>query len=318
MDTPLLSNYLNLFSKTSTFVSIDVIGSTALKAGENEQDIVYTFLAYQKLVSQFAYTHHGEVMSITGDGIMGRFERPEDAAHMAKDLLQELNLFNKKQNHLSRPIAIRMGVHTGEVLQSESQASGQLISQTLDLTAKLQQNCPSDCARFSEATMSQLKEIDFPLSKTGWDAVLQMNVYQYSGGSAATVARRALPDPVKVLIVEQELDEILKLKKTLWARQHEAFPVYTQNQAALCAMTWEPHVILLSADLPWDSGWELLQTFRAESRFSSIPIVVMSSVSTGQAIEKAFTKGGNGFLRKPLDEQQILKRVEIALREFYL
>ena len=100
-----LSDYLKLSAKTSTFVSIDVLGSTQLKNGQNEQDIIYTFLAYHKLVTDLAYIHHGEVINITGDGMMCRFQRAQDAAELAQDLLTQLPLFNKKQNHLTRPLS---------------------------------------------------------------------------------------------------------------------------------------------------------------------------------------------------------------------
>src|SRR3984893_7273950 len=95
-----LSDLLQLSSRTSTFVSVDVVGSTAIKTGQNEQDIIYTFLAYHKLVSDLAYTHHGEVTNITGDGIMCRFQRAEDAAALVQNLLGQLSSFNKKQNRL--------------------------------------------------------------------------------------------------------------------------------------------------------------------------------------------------------------------------
>src|SRR5436190_23528620 len=97
-----LSEYADLFSKTSTFVSIDVVDSTALKTGENEQDVIYTFLTYHKLIRELAYTHHGEIISISGDGIMSRFERAEDAASAVQSILNELASFNKRQNRLSR------------------------------------------------------------------------------------------------------------------------------------------------------------------------------------------------------------------------
>src|ERR1035437_9465065 len=95
-----LSDLLNLSSRTSTFVSVDVVGSTQIKTGQNEQDIIYTFLAYHKLVSSLSYTHHGEVTNITGDGIMCRFQRTEDAVALSQDLLANLPSFNKKQNRL--------------------------------------------------------------------------------------------------------------------------------------------------------------------------------------------------------------------------
>src|SRR3989344_1666751 len=121
MATPAaLSEYADLFSKTSTFVSIDVVDSTALKTGENEQDVIYTFLSYQKLVRELAYTHHGEIATISGDGMMCRFERADDAAAAVQNILRETPSFNKRQNRLSRPFDLRLGVNTGQVYESQS------------------------------------------------------------------------------------------------------------------------------------------------------------------------------------------------------
>jgi class 3 adenylate cyclase/CheY-like chemotaxis protein len=315
---PTLSNYLNLSAKTSTFVSIDVVGSTQLKAGENEQDIIYTFLSYHRLVNQLAYEHHGEVIHITGDGMMCRFEKGEDGARCSIDLLDKLNSFNKKQNHLTRPLALRIGVHTGAVMQGDGLEGGQLISQTLDLTAKLQQSAPTNGIRLSEATISQIKHLKIAIAKVGWDARLQINMFEYSGANGRETAARVLPASIRVLILEQELDDVMKLKKLLWTRQHDALAVYTPFQAALSLPVWKPHLVAVSTDLPWDTGWNFLQEMRTDAAYSGVPILVMSNQSSGQLLEKSLTRGGNGFLRKPLDEQQTLKRVEMALREFYL
>src|ERR1051325_7087068 len=149
-----LSDLLNMSSRTSTFVSVDVVGSTQIKTGQNEQDIIYTFLAYHKLVSDLAYAHHGEVTNITGDGMMCRFQRPEDAVGLAQDVLVQIAAFNKKQNHLTSPLALRIGLHTGEVLESDSLHAGQIISKTIDIAAKLQQAAAPNQAQASEATFA--------------------------------------------------------------------------------------------------------------------------------------------------------------------
>ncbi len=314
-----LSDLLNLSSRTSTFVSVDVVRSTAMKTGQNEQDIIYTFLAYHKLVSDLAYTHHGELASISGDGIMCRFHRPEDAAGFARDILTHLSAFNKKQNHLTQPMALRVGVHTGEVFESESMASGQIISKTLDIAAKLQQGAEANHARFSEATVSLLGDHGKEFRRVGWDAAMGTNVYDFAcGGAAASAQARKLPDPVRVLIVEPQPGEILKLKKALFGHRFDGFTVFTENQASLALANWAPHMVLLSLDLPWKTGWEFLTHLRTDSSMSQVPIVAMSHQTTGEIVQKSFQAGANGFLRQPLDEQQILKRAEMVLREFYL
>jgi class 3 adenylate cyclase/CheY-like chemotaxis protein len=315
-----LSDYLDLSSRTSTFVSIDVAGSTKMKTGQNEQDIIYTFLAYHKLVSELAYANHGEVFNIMGDGILCRFQRADDAEKLAQDLLGDLVSFNKKQNRLTQSLSLRVGVHTGEVLESQAMASGQVFSKTIDLAAKLQQSAQPDHVRFSEATVSLLQDHGQKLRRIGWDTALGMNVFDYAphGGASADGQRRKMPDPCRVLLVEQDLEEIAKLRKSLFGARRDVFAAFNHNQAALALSAWLPHLAVISVDLPWGTGWEFLTSLRSEARFTGMPIIVMCRQTTGEVIQKSFQMGANGFLKKPLDEQQVVKRVETVMREFYL
>lgn len=313
-----LSEYVNLFSKTSTFVSIDVVDSTTLKAGENDQDVIYTFLSYHKLIRELAYTHHGEIITISGDGVMCRFERADDAVAAVLNILNELPAFNKRQMRLARPFSLRVGINTGQVYESQSLTPGELISRTIDVAAKLQQACPPNQALFSQETVNVMKPNSLPLTRLSWDAKLQTTAYQYAGTQEARAVPRAIPDPVKVLVVEEDLSELLRLRKTLWARHHDPLPVYTPAQAMLSATAWKPHVIMVSADLAWNAGWDLLKALRAEQAMSRTPVILMSTQTAGEAVEKCFGLGANGFLGKPLEEQQVGKRLDAVLREFYL
>ena len=191
-----LSDLLNMSSRTSTFISVDVVGSTSIKTGQNEQDIIYTFLAYHKLVSDLAYAHHGEVSNITGDGMMCRFQRAEDAVSLAQVLLEQLHGFNKKQNHLTKPLALRIGVHTGQVFESDALSSGQLISKTIDIAAKLQQNAETNHALVSEATVTLLGDKAKGFRRMGWNAELGTNMYDYApGGHSGAAQGRKLQGP---------------------------------------------------------------------------------------------------------------------------
>src|SRR5471032_1802413 len=108
-----IPSHLTLSAAIAAFLSIDVVGSTALKTGQIEQDIIYSFLSYHKLVNQAVYQAHGHVMSISGDGMMCRFVGADDAVQAALGILQELPNFNKRQNRVTVPFALRLGVHIG-------------------------------------------------------------------------------------------------------------------------------------------------------------------------------------------------------------
>ncbi len=318
MNQPDPISQLILSSTTATFLSIDVIGSTTLKTGQSEQDIIYSFLSYHKMVSQTVYHAHGHVMNISGDGMMCRFERAADAVQAARIILQDLPLFNKRQNRLAAPFVLRLGVHQGEIMESQAAGTGQLISHTVDVAAKLQQAAPPNTVRLSETVVGLLKSPSIRFEKIGWDTALQIHIYQYSGDSTSPAAKRIPPNPVRILLVDNELDQLMRLKKILWARRHDPFPVFNMDQARLVLTSWKPHLVMVSADLPWNHGWELVRSMRQDEKTAAIPLIAMSHQAKGELIEKYFNAGVNGFLGKPLEEGTIQKRVELVIREFYL
>ena len=151
--------------------------------------------------------------------------------------------------------------------ESDTLSSGQLISKTLDIAAKFQQSAEPNHAQISEATISLLGVKAKAFRRAGWNAALGTNVYDYSAGGLSNAAKaRKLPQPAHVLIVEPELNEMAKLKKTLFGNRYDPFTVYDQNQAALAMGSWTPHLVLLSLDLPWKTGWEFLGSLRADAK----------------------------------------------------
>src|SRR5262249_55844176 len=143
-------------------------------------------------------------------------------------------------------------------------------------------------ALLSQETVDALRGAVPPLIRLGWDAKLKTTAHQYAGTQQVRVAPRTLPSPIKVLIVEDDLTELLKLRKLLWARRHDPLPIYTSAQAQLCAAAWKPHVILVSGDLPWNAGWDLVKALRADQSISRIPIIMMSGQTAGEAVERCF------------------------------
>lgn len=315
---PTLSDILKLSARTSTFMSIDVIGSTTLKQGEVEQDIVYTFLAYHKQVTDAAYQHHGEVIHISGDGVMARFQKADDAVAMADTLLKSLPVFNKKQNRLGREFQLRVGIHTGEVLEHESQQAGHLISQTLDIAAKLQQAASPNRALISEVTAGQIPDAEKRFRRIGWNAALQINMFELGIGATQQQKLRQMPRPARVLIIESEPDEQAALRKALFGSQYVTFSVYNQDEAVVPLTAWGPHAVLASVDLPWDAGWNFLREMRSKPEFSVVPVIAASRQTTSEPIQRSFRLGANGYLKKPFDATQVAKRIELVLREFYL
>lgn len=61
-----------------------------------------------------------------------------------------------------------------------------------------------------------------------------------------------------------------------------------------------PDLILLDLKLPRRSGLEVLRWVRERSRLDTTPVVVLTSSSEDEDIQKAYALGANSYLQKPV------------------
>ncbi|MDP4218807.1 MAG: response regulator [Bacteroidota bacterium] len=69
-----------------------------------------------------------------------------------------------------------------------------------------------------------------------------------------------------------------------------------------------PDIIFLDLNMPRKGGIECLEEIRSEEKYRNISIVIYSTSSSEEDIEKTFLKGANIYLRKP-DEFGKLKKM---------
>jgi class 3 adenylate cyclase len=127
-----------------TFLSVDVVGSSKMKAGVDQLDVEYTFSEFHKFVSRVTTKYSGTVHSTAGDGVTCAFDHPQQAFQAAKNIqigIIELNTFGNK---LRTPIVLRCGIHTGEVVAPDARdVTSVNFAQVIDIAAHLQKVCPA-------------------------------------------------------------------------------------------------------------------------------------------------------------------------------
>jgi CheY-like chemotaxis protein len=67
-----------------------------------------------------------------------------------------------------------------------------------------------------------------------------------------------------------------------------------------------PDLILLDLDLPYLSGFEVLQALRADDASRSIPVVIITGRPDGETYERCRRIGFDGFASKPLKREDLL------------
>jgi two-component system response regulator len=70
-----------------------------------------------------------------------------------------------------------------------------------------------------------------------------------------------------------------------------------------------PAVILLDLKLPKISGIEVLRRIKTDERTRRIPVVVLTTSSEQEDVQKCYGNGANSYVRKPVEFERFLEAV---------
>lgn len=118
----------------------------------------------------------------------------------------------------------------------------------------------------------------------------------------------------KILVVDDNLNNIRLLTDIL---EDENFTVYTaDNGAAVLAMVHKlkPDVILLDIMMPGLDGFEVCKLLKNDFDIKDIPVIMVTAKTEGIDIKKSLGMGAFDYIKKPIDEIEVIARVQSAIR----
>jgi diguanylate cyclase (GGDEF)-like protein len=86
------------------------------------------------------------------------------------------------------------------------------------------------------------------------------------------------------------------------------------KDALSAALAGQPSIVLLDVDMPGMDGFAICRRLRAESRFDTVPIVIVTGHEDSDAITAAFEAGATDFIPKPVNWALLPRRLEYILR----
>jgi len=136
-------------------------------------------------------------------------------------------------------------------------------------------------------------------------------------------------DRAVILLVEDQENDILLIRKAFEKGQilNPLF-VVRSGEEAMAYLAGEgkfrnreeyplPDLMLLDIKMPGLDGFEVLRWVRAQSGFSSLLIVMLTSSDRVFDVNQAYKLGANSFLVKPLDFENYLQTCHV-LRQYWL
>ncbi|MGB2224952.1 MAG: response regulator [Polaribacter sp.] len=123
---------------------------------------------------------------------------------------------------------------------------------------------------------------------------------------------------LKILLVEDNIIEILKLKRAIenLGMNHEVLEA-ENGEIALDSIKQEeinPDIVLLDLNMPKMNGLEFLAIVRNDESMRHLPIIILSTSNNNRDLMEAYKLGVSGYILKPLKYDDYVKKIEYTLQ----
>ena len=118
----------------------------------------------------------------------------------------------------------------------------------------------------------------------------------------------------RIFLVEDDRALALELQRQLEQCGNEVRLVSDFRAVLDEVRAYDPQLVLMDIMLPYQNGYYWTAEIR---KFSTVPIVFLSSASDGMNIVMAINMGGDDFIAKPVEPMVLQSKVQAILRRSY-
>ena len=114
-------------------------------------------------------------------------------------------------------------------------------------------------------------------------------------------------DHAELIIDVLEEDDVEGIKTDVILRKdgQEAIDFFQNGMPSKISL------VILDLNLPKVDGMDVLKFIKKNSRYSSIPVIILSTSSNQETIDEAYENGANGYFTKPDTYEELVEKVQI-------
>lgn len=113
----------------------------------------------------------------------------------------------------------------------------------------------------------------------------------------------------KILVVE-DVDFNRDLVVQILEDKYQVIEAKNGKEGVSIAEKERPELILMDLSLPVMDGWEATRILKANTELRSIPVIALTAHAMKGDEEKALAAGCDDYLAKPLDEDELILKIE--------
>jgi class 3 adenylate cyclase len=123
-----------------------------------------------------------------------------------------------------------------------------------------------------------------------------------------------MPGPATILIVDDEPNNIDYLEQELAGFGYATVSASNGAEALAIVAATPPALILLDVMMPVMDGFKTCSILKAADETRFIPVIIMTALDAVEDRVSGIKAGADDFLTKPVDERELLARIETSLR----
>lgn len=118
----------------------------------------------------------------------------------------------------------------------------------------------------------------------------------------------------KILVVDDSTTNVVLLEAILDEKGYQIETALNAKEAQTIIDRDKPDLILLDLLMPKISGFEFLEELRKVEATKNTPVIVVSALTDEENIERIMKLGAVDYVKKPIDLQYLVSRVESVLQ----
>ncbi|MCF6270485.1 MAG: response regulator [Melioribacteraceae bacterium] len=118
----------------------------------------------------------------------------------------------------------------------------------------------------------------------------------------------------KVLVVDDQKDNVFVLKDRLQREGYEILVAYNGETCIEIARSENPDIILLDVMMPGMSGFEVCKKLSKSKVTELIPVLLVTALTEAEDLKEGFQAGAFDYIKKPFNRIELIARVKAALR----
>ncbi|MCZ7356732.1 MAG: response regulator [Candidatus Methanoperedens sp.] len=119
----------------------------------------------------------------------------------------------------------------------------------------------------------------------------------------------------KILIVDDEMDALLPLKRSLEADDYNVFEAYDGHEAIRKSKNEIPDLVILDLMMPGMDGYEVCSRLKKDEVTEKIPIIMLTARDEIRDKVEGFEIGADDYVTKPFNLSELKARIKRILRK---